>query len=75
MLARFAGWVQRQLLFAGQHVVRPWPSNLQEKDRAFFAKNREYDLPPSLLLRLREASVYWDGLTFHGLQNRLRKPV
>ncbi len=67
-LAHWWGWVKRQQLYPSQHIVRPWPSNLQEKDRAFFAKNREYDLPPSWLLRLREASVYWDGLTFHGLR-------
>jgi capsular polysaccharide biosynthesis protein len=68
MLARFIGWVQRKQLYPGEHIVRPWPCNLQERDRAFFAKNREYDLPPSWLLRLREVSLYWDGVAFHGLQ-------
>ena len=67
LLARLWGWVSRQQLFAGEHVVRPWPANLQEQDRAFFAKNREYSLPPSWLLRLREVSLYWDGSAFHGL--------
>jgi capsular polysaccharide biosynthesis protein len=60
--------VQRSPLFAGQCVSRPWPANLLEKDRAFFAKNNQYQLPPSWLLFFREASVYWDGAVFHGLR-------
>lgn len=67
-LAHLRGWVQRQELYPGQRVVRPWPANLREQDRFFFAKNREYELPPSELLHLREASLYWDGTVFHGLQ-------
>ena len=47
--------------------MRPWPVNVREHDRAFFVKNREFQLPPSWLLRLRKASVYWDGTVFHGL--------
>ena len=66
--ARWRGWVQRQPLFVGQHIVRPWPSNIREQDRAFFAKNREYELPPSWLLKLWEVSLYWDGTAFHGVQ-------
>jgi len=66
--ARWLGWAKRQPLFAGQQIVRPWPCNLREQDRAFFAKNREYQLPPSWLLRLREVSLYWDGVAFHGVQ-------
>lgn len=66
-LARIAGLIQRQQLYSGQHIIRPWPENLLEYDRAFFAKNREYQLPPSWLLRLREVSVYYEGIAFHGL--------
>lgn len=60
--------VHRQQLYPSQHIVRPWPINLQEQDRTFFAINREFKLPPSWLLRLGEVSMYWDGLTFHGLR-------
>ncbi|TDN35809.1 glycosyltransferase family 61 protein [Hymenobacter sp. UV11] len=68
MLARFIGWVQRRQLYAGQQIERPWPKNLLEEDRSFFAKNQKYELPPSWLLQLREVSLYWDGVAFHGLQ-------
>lgn len=67
-LARWRGRLQRQQLYPGEHVVRLWPANIREKDRAFFAKNREYQLPPSWLLHLHEVSLYWDGVAFHGLQ-------
>jgi capsular polysaccharide biosynthesis protein len=66
-LLRRLGLVHQQQLYPGQHIVRPWPANLREQDRVFFAKNREYELLPNWLLRFRRASLYWDGLVFHGL--------
>ena len=64
---RLPSWFKREQQYPAQHIVRPWPVNMQEQDRAFFAKNREHQLPPNWLLRLREVSLYWKGLTFHGL--------
>lgn len=64
----FKKLLNRQQLYPSQCVVRPWPKNIQEHDRPFFAKNREYKLPSSWLLWLRDVSLYWDGMAFHGLK-------
>jgi hypothetical protein len=66
-LLRKKSAVERQQLYPAQLIKRPWPVNLREQDRAFFAKNRIYNLLPSWLLRLRRVSVYLDGSVFHGL--------
>lgn len=66
-LAQTKGWLKRQQLYQGRLIVRPWPANLREYDRAFFAKNREYQLLPNWIVRLREVSLLENGMAFHGL--------
>ena len=66
-LLSIIGAIKRRQLYPAQLVTRPWPVNMREEDRHFFAKNKEYQLPPSWLFHLRHASLYWDGLVFHGL--------
>ena len=62
-----SGWLKSQQLYPGRRIIRPWPVNLREQDRAFFAKNREYKLLPSWIIRLREVSLLENGMAFHGL--------
>ncbi|KAA9332271.1 glycosyltransferase family 61 protein [Hymenobacter busanensis] len=46
---------------------RPWPANLQESDRSFFAPNQQVRLEGSELLQLQDVNVLADGVVFRHL--------